>query len=159
MKYSSISPSPGFKDCMAGVSQASSHRLNSAMPTHGSAESAQIQRTWPGGTKERRPPDCGFCPWSLSSLTHWCALSFSKHLLSTYYVLSSSINTGVTEVKSINAGYKELTAEWKGSQKKLTVPTHFPSFPHAPWIAAGYTAVQLETTSPRDPSSSALLCD
>lgn len=132
MKYSSISPSPGFKDCVAGVCQASSHRLNSAQPTHGSAKSAQIQRTWPGGTKERRPPDCGFCPWSLSSPTHRCALSFSKHFLSTYYVLSSSINIGVIEVKSINAGYRELTAEWKGSQNKLTVPSASPLLPMPP---------------------------
>ena len=117
---------------MAGISQAASHRLNSAQPTHGSAKSAQIQRTWPGGTKERRPPDCGCCPWSPSSLTHWCALSFSKHFLSTYYVLSSSINIGVIEVKSVNAGYKELTAEWKGSQKKLTVPSTSPLFPMPP---------------------------
>lgn len=62
MKYSSISSSPGFKDCVAGICQASAHRLNSAQPAHGSAKSAQIQRTWPGGTKERRPQTVGSVP-------------------------------------------------------------------------------------------------
>lgn len=34
----------------------------------------------------------------------------------------------------------------------MTVPKESrPSSPHAPWIAAGYTAVQLETTSPQKP--------